>query len=146
MSLHHVSIQSDRKKDMEIAKKSCHSLEKALFPTVKGSIYLSVNNTSIELPVSVVNPLVDILNNILNGNQPSDGESLTTQQAANLLNVSRPFLVKLIDSKHLPAYMVGRNRRVYKSDLLAYKENSLKERRKILQKLVDEAQELGLGY
>ena|SRR3990167_1089621 len=146
MNLHHISIKSDRKKDMEIAKKSCHSLEKALFPTVKGAVYLSVNNTSIELPVSVVNSLVDILTDISKGKQITDSESLTTQQAANLLNVSRPFLVKLIDSKHLPAYKVGRNRRIFKSDLLAYKENSLKERRKILQKLVDEAQELDLGY
>ena len=105
-----------------------------------------MNNTSIELPVSVVNPLVDILTDISKGKQITDSESLTTQQAANLLNVSRPFLVKLIDSKHLPAYKVGRNRRIFKSDLLAYKENSLKERRKILQKLVDEAQELDLGY
>ena len=146
MSLHHISIQSDRKKDMAIAKKSCHRLEKALFPTVEGAVYLSVNNTSIELPVSVINLLVDILNDISKGKQTGEDETLSTQQAADLLNVSRPFLVKLIDSKHLPAFMVGRNRRVYKSDLLAYKENSLKERRKILQKLVDEAQELGLGY
>ena len=73
-------------------------------------------------------------------------ETLTTQQAADLLNVSRPFLVKLIDAKELPSFKVGRHRRVFKSDLLTYKENSLKEREKILQKLVDEAQDLDLGY
>lgn len=146
MSLHHISIPLDRKRDREIAKKSCNSLEKALSPTIKGAIYLKVNDTSIELPVSVINPLVDILNDILKDKQVTEDDSLTTQQAADLLNVSRPFLVKLIDSQVLPAYKVGRNRRVFKSDLLAYKENSLKERKKILQKLVDEAQELDLGY
>lgn len=146
MNLHHISVQTDRKKEIEIAKKSCHRLEKVLFPTIKGSVYLSVNNISIELPVSVVNSLIDILTDISMGKEITDNESLSTQQAANLLNVSRPFLVKLIDSKQLPAYKVGRNRRVFKSDLLAYKENSLKERRKILQHLVDEAQELDLAY
>ena len=54
--------------------------------------------------------------------------------------------MKLIEAKELPSFKVGRNRRIYKSDLLSYKEQSLKEQKKIIQKLVDEAQDLDLGY
>lgn len=148
MSLHHIPIDFDPKKEKKMAKKSCDYLEKALMHNFKGRIFLNINNESVELPVSIVNPLVDLLNNISKGHQFSevDNETLTTQQAADTLNVSRPFLIKLIDAKELPSFKVGRHRRVFKTDLLIYKENSLKEREKILKKLVDEAQDLELGY
>lgn len=148
MSLHHIPIDFDPKKEKKMAKKSCDYLEKALMHNFKGRIFLNINNESVELPVSIVNPLVDLLNNISKGHQFSevDNETLTTQQAADMLNVSRPFLIKLIDAKELPSFKVGRHRRVFKTDLLIYKENSLKEREKILKKLVDEAQDLELGY
>lgn len=146
MSLH-ISIDSDPAKDKKIAKKSCESLEKILSDHFKGPICLKLKDISVELPISVVNPLLDLLSNISKGKIiESKKEVLTTQQAANLLNVSRPFVVSLIENKELPSFQVGSHRRIYKSDLLQYKEKSLKERRKILQKLVDEAQNLDLGY
>lgn len=148
MNLHRNSIELDSKKEQKMAKKSFDHLERALSHYSKGPISLKINDEFVELPVSVVNPLVDLLDALSKGKQFMEAEqvALTTQQAADLLNVSRPFLVKLIDTEKLPSYRVGRHRRVYKSDLLAYKEQSLKERKKILQKLVDEAQDLDLGY
>lgn len=150
MNLHHISIKTDPKREKKIARKACVRLEKG-FVNFKGSISISINinNEMVELPVSIVNPLVDVLNELSKGkifDETEKDEILTTQQAANLLNVSRPFLVKLIEAKELPSFKVGRNRRIYKSDLLSYKEQSLKERKKIIQKLVDEAQDLDLGY
>ncbi|MGC1182407.1 helix-turn-helix domain-containing protein [Legionella sp.] len=148
MNLQHISIKTDPKQEKKMARKACVRLEKGLV-NFKGSISISINNELVELPVSIVNPLVDMLKELSKGkvfDETEQEEILTTQQAADLLNVSRPFLVKLTETKELPSFKVGRNRRIYKNDLLSYKEKSLKERKKIMQKLVDEAQDLDLGY
>jgi excisionase family DNA binding protein len=71
---------------------------------------------------------------------------LTTQQAAELLNVSRPFVIKLIEDKVLPCKMVGTHRRVLFSDLMQYKQTIDAERLKVLEELAAQAQELGMGY
>jgi excisionase family DNA binding protein len=69
---------------------------------------------------------------------------LTTQQAADFLNVSRPFLTKLIDSGAIPHRMVGRHRRVRVGDLFEYEKTSKEERMKALATLADEARRLKL--
>lgn len=53
---------------------------------------------------------------------PEPDEEMTTQQVANLLGVSRPFVVKLIDEGRLPGHKVGTHRRVYTRDAYAYKQ------------------------
>jgi excisionase family DNA binding protein len=71
---------------------------------------------------------------------------LTTQQSADLLNVSRPFLVKLLESGELAHWMVGKHRRVLLQDVMQYKENIDRARNETLNELVAQAQELNMGY
>jgi excisionase family DNA binding protein len=72
-------------------------------------------------------------------------EELTTQQAADLLNVSRQYVVKLLDNEELPCSMVGTHRRVRLKDVLAYKQLRDRKRREQLKELTQLSEELG-GY
>jgi excisionase family DNA binding protein len=69
---------------------------------------------------------------------------LTTQQAADLLGVSRPTLVKLLENGKIPYETPNRHRRIRLADLLAYQETRRGQRRETLRELAQEAQELGL--
>ena len=71
-------------------------------------------------------------------------QDLTTQQAAALLGVSRQFFVKLLESGALPFHVTGTHRRVYLKDLLTYNEQRDRERRKALDQMAKETEELGL--
>src|SRR5438093_976607 len=97
------------------------------------------------VPRSALRLLAQILAEMAQGNAvtliPVHAE-LTTQQAADLLNVSRPFLVKLLEEGKLPHRRVGKHRRIRFSDVLVLKRRSDEERRVMLQKLVAEGQEL----
>jgi excisionase family DNA binding protein len=78
----------------------------------------------IAIPQPLHELLLVILNNLQSGNAISiipERQQLTTQRAADILGVSRPFLVGLVESGEIPFHMVGRHRRIYLSDLLEYK-------------------------
>ena len=68
---------------------------------------------------------------------------LTTQQAANILNLSRPFLVKLLDEGAIPCIKVGSNRRIQLKDLIIYREQRKVMRREGLKELTQFLQEEG---
>jgi excisionase family DNA binding protein len=71
---------------------------------------------------------------------------LTTQQAAELLNVSRPHLVKLVDEGAIPHHKTGSHRRIYFEDLMRYRDVRDTERRRALQELTRKSAEYGLDY
>lgn len=73
-------------------------------------------------------------------------QELSTIEAANFLNVSRPFVVKEIEAKRLPHRMVGSHRRVAIEDLMTYARGMRKGQEQALERLADNARELGLDY
>lgn len=103
----------------------------------------------IELPTSALRLLVDILAELADGNAvkvvPIHAE-LTTQEAADLLNVSRPHLVKLLEEGVLPFHKTGKHRRVLFADLMRYREQREEASHAAMDELAKQAQELRLGY
>jgi len=71
---------------------------------------------------------------------------LTTQEAANLLNVSRPHLVKRLESGDIPFTKTGTHRRIRYQDLMTYREQRMQESTNALDELTAQAQELRMGY
>ena len=80
------------------------------------------------------------------GGQNEGSDELTTTEAAELLNVSRPHLVKLLKQGDIPHHKVGSHHRVYRKDVLSYKIKQRERAEDALQALTDQAQELGMGY
>ncbi len=103
----------------------------------------------VTIPAAAYHLLVDVLSQMAQGNAvtliPIHAE-LSTQEAADILNVSRPFVVKLIESGEIPCSRVGRHRRIRFADLMRYKQEIDERRMQALDELAQQAQELNMGY
>ena len=101
----------------------------------------------VPLPARAVALIVDVLTAMADRKPvsvvPHEAE-LTTKQAADFLNVSRPFLVGLLDKGEIKHRVVGTHRRVLVADLMAYKQKSDEARRAAIARMVAESQKLGL--
>ncbi|MFD2252422.1 excisionase family DNA binding protein [Pseudochelatococcus lubricantis] len=103
----------------------------------------------LELPAGAVALLMDILEATAAGRGVTlmpDNAELTTVQAAEVLNVSRPFLIKLLGEGAIPHRKVGKHRRIRVEDVMVYKAAIDREREAVLDQLVSEAQEQDIGY
>ena len=103
----------------------------------------------LRLPSAVKTLLIHLLTEMSRGNAvkiiPIHAE-LTTQEAADYMNVSRPFLVGLLEKGEIKFHMVGTHRRVKFEDLSAYKRKKDAERDAAMAELTKQAQELNMGY
>jgi excisionase family DNA binding protein len=144
-------VVTPTKADSAIARVSSEQLAAHLGDA--GGVKLQMNTGSqseeLVLPPSALRLIVGVLSELGQGNAvtltPIRAE-LTTQQAADLLNVSRPHLVKLLDDGSIPSHKVGTHRRVQTEALLAYKRDFLVHRLAALEELAALSQDLDMGY
>lgn len=137
--------------DQDLARETSQSLSRYL--DQERDLKLKVMDTEspgeLVLPAPAVRFLVELFSEMARGNavtlMPMHAE-LTSQQAAELLNISRPSLIKLLDDGAIPYRRVGSHRRIPLSELLAYKKHNDAARRKTLDELTAQAQELNMGY
>ena len=146
-------LEKPSRLEQQMASNSLATIARAF--TKKGpvrdgvTIRIQESSTDIIIPRKALELLQFILSSMAQGKAvsliPSDTE-VTTQQAADMLNVSRPHLVKLLEQGALPFKKVGSHRRILLEDLLAYEAKQARQREHQLQLLADQAQELNLGY
>ena len=111
----------------------------------ESTIELIFENQEIELPKKALPILQEILSMMAQGKiisfeEPS--EEMTTQEAADFLNVSRPYFIKLLEQKKISFHKVGNRRKVLTADVVAYKEKIKVHREKGLTKLAALSQEM----
>jgi excisionase family DNA binding protein len=121
-----------------------------LAPKAEAELRITLDDgTEVTLPRAATRLLHHLLTQMSLGNAvtliPIHAE-LTTQEAADYLNVSRPFLIKLLEANRLPFHMVGTHRRIKFTDLLSFKKKSEQARQAAMEELARQAQQLGMGY
>lgn len=140
-------------KEITVAAQSSRQLAAFLSTKFETQRMELVNDTQqrevIEVPAFALRLLAEILKELALGNAvkvvPVHSE-LTSQEGADLLNVSRPHLVKLLEEGALPFTKTGRHRRIKFADLMAYKKQRDHMSSVAMDELAAQAQELELGY
>jgi excisionase family DNA binding protein len=139
--------------ESRLAQETSRQLAKFLSRKRKQPVRLRVESDKVpeevSIPASAFRLLNDILTQMAQGNAvtliPVHAE-LTTQQAADLLNVSRPFLIEQLEKKAIPYRKVGTHRRILFKDVMDYKRRVDENRLQALEELSAQAQQLDMGY
>lgn len=141
------------KKDIRTAQEGLQTLgsEKSRKSARKSVrlVFGAENPAEVDLPPQAVEALTEVLEHLAHGREvtvSAQPVEYSTQQAAEYLRVSRPFLVGLLEKGEIPFRKVGTHRRVLFADLQFFKEKIDAQRLKNLEELAAQAQELGLGY
>ncbi|MEL6229616.1 MAG: helix-turn-helix domain-containing protein [Cyanobacteria bacterium J06627_3] len=135
--------------DAQLSKESSRILAAHVNDTTPNLKVVEQDGTeqTVSIPSAAYRLLVDVLTQMAQGNAvtliPIHAE-LTTQEAADLLNVSRPYLIKQIEAGAIPHHKVGRHRRIRFNDLMAYKQQIDKQSAKALDEMVALSEDMGL--
>ncbi len=148
------SIEKVTKSDQKIALSSIKLISDSEDLAIKNKakvvkLRIQESDEVVSIPLKALKLLKLIISNMAQGKSialmPTDAE-VTTQQAAEILNVSRPHVIKLLEKGEIPYRKVGSHRRILLQDILEYESRFKSERRKKLDYLAKEAQKLDLGY
>ena len=138
--------------EKEMARVAQRCIMEALDHSRAAAITLTTDKgdqPTIELPPQALRFIGELLGSLSEGQpvvlMPSKRE-LTTVEAAHFLNVSRPFVVKEISEGRLPHRMVGTHRRILVEDLLTYARTMRDQQAQALDRMAENARELGLDY
>ncbi|HYJ13749.1 MAG TPA: excisionase family DNA-binding protein [Thermomicrobiales bacterium] len=124
-------------------------LERYAAPDEPLILHIGDDAELLELPSEAVEMLRDILAAIASGERVSvltEHAELSTFEAAAILNVSRPYLIRLLDEQQIPSHKVGTHRRVRLDDLLEYKERDVRARQAVLDQLIQDGVEQDMGH
>ena len=149
-------IERPNLQDQRVARESLPLLAEAMAHRQSEGIKIQIQadsrqvaSSSVIVPLKALHLLAVILSSMAQGKTislvPSDSE-ISTQQAADMLHVSRPHLVKLLEQGVIPFKKVGSHRRILLDDLLHYETQQKENRKEQLQFLTEQAQDLNLGY
>lgn len=144
-----MSYQIPTQEDAALAVESSRLLAACIGKGESACLRLHDGSDVLQVPVKAIRLLVDILDAMARGDAVSlvpIHKELTTQEAANLLNVSRPYLVKLMEGGEIPFHKNGVRRRVLFKDVMEYKQKRDRASMLLLDELTAEAQEFGMGY
>lgn len=138
------------REESELARASAEALGRLMGQLPESErARVSLDGNEMILPRQALALLREVLAEMAQGNAvtivPTHAE-LTTQEAANFLNVSRPHIVKLLEKNVIPFTKTGTHRRVRYQDLVVYRNQQIEQSQCALDKLAAEAQEFGLGY
>lgn len=134
------------KKDAELARTASHVLSSRSEADLRVKL---ADGQELALPKAAARLLRHLLAEMSKGNavtlMPIHAE-LTTQEAADFLNVSRPHLIGILKKGDLRFHLVGTHRRVRFADLIEYRDKCEARRKAAMEELAAQAQELGMGY
>ncbi len=136
--------------DISLARTSAEELSRLLAKRPQADrARVQMDHQDLILPRQALALLRDLLAEMAQGNAVSivpTHHLLTTQAAANILNVSRPFLIQLLKNGEIPFSKVGTHRRIRYQDLMKYKLERDQENQNMLDELTSQAQEHDMGY
>lgn len=150
-------VELTDRQEREVARSSARSLHAFLRAHPEGNdepFFLQARGEdqrkTVIIPSTVAGALVEALEELGEGRAlvlDSLDEELSTQEAADLLQVSRPYLIEnLLEAGEIPFHRVGNRRRIRLEDVMRYKRRREERRKATLRELSEEAQELEMGY
>ncbi len=149
-----IVLERTTRDDQRVARSSVLKIRKSSLKARKSEdgftkIRIHENGEYLRIPKKALSLLYTILENMAEGKSitliPSEAE-ISTQQAAEMLNVSRPHLVKLLEEGKIPFKKVGTHRRIELKHLIDYEKKLKENQKQKLAQLAQQAQELNLGY